>query len=131
MGVLSGEVFRGSGSAGDEVATPRVDGSHGGFSLTCRTCCAIVRCGAGGAGRDGASGRAGCRALSTRPGEAGLVGLVRFCCLESIVSLLIEGIAPSPQQVALAELSQDESVRGFSGQACLVPKNLGPADRGP
>jgi hypothetical protein len=30
---------------------------------------------------------------------------------------MIEGIAPSPQQVALAELGQDEQIRGFSEQA--------------
>ena len=37
---------------------------------------------------------------------------------------MIEGIAPSAQQVALAELSQEEQVRGFSEQARLVANNI-------
>jgi Fic family protein len=43
---------------------------------------------------------------------------------EAIASSLIEGIAPSPQQVALAELAQEEDVRGFSEQAKLVANNI-------
>ena len=43
---------------------------------------------------------------------------------EAIASSLIEGITPSPQQVALAELAQDEDVRGFSDQARLVANNI-------
>lgn len=65
------------------------------------------------------------RTLSTGPGAAGLEGLARFLLRsEAIASSLIEGIAPSPQQVALAELSQDEPVRGFSDQARLVANNI-------
>lgn len=37
---------------------------------------------------------------------------------------MIEGIAPSPQQVALAELGQDEPICGFGGQARLVANNI-------
>lgn len=37
---------------------------------------------------------------------------------------MIEGIAPSPAQVALAELSHDEDIRGFSDQAALVANNI-------
>jgi len=37
---------------------------------------------------------------------------------------MIEGIAPSPQQVAIAELAEDEQVRGFSEQARLVANNI-------
>lgn len=36
----------------------------------------------------------------------------------------IEGIAPSPAQVALAELSHDEDIRWFSDQAALVANNI-------
>lgn len=52
-------------------------------------------------------------------------GLSRFLLRsEAIASSLIEGIAPYPQQVALAELAQDEDVRGFSDQARLVANNI-------
>lgn len=65
------------------------------------------------------------RGLSTGPGAAGLEGLTRFLLRsEAIASSLIEGIAPSPQQVAMAELSQDEPVRGFSDSARLVANNI-------
>jgi Fic family protein len=37
---------------------------------------------------------------------------------------MIEGISPSPQQVALAELAQDEPIRGFGDQARLVANNI-------
>jgi Fic family protein len=43
---------------------------------------------------------------------------------EAIASSMIEGVAPSPQQVALAELAQDETVRGLSDQARLVANNM-------
>jgi Fic family protein len=65
------------------------------------------------------------RGLATGPGAQALEGLARFLLRsEAIASSLIEGIAPSPQQVALAELAQDEDVRGFSDQARLVANNI-------
>lgn len=55
----------------------------------------------------------------------GLSGIARFLLRsEAIASSRIEGIAPSPQQVALAELGQSESVRGVSEQAQLVANNM-------
>jgi len=54
-----------------------------------------------------------------------LEGISRFLLRsEAIASSMIEGIAPSPQQVALAELAQDEPVQGFSDQARLVANNI-------
>ncbi|KGH45518.1 filamentation induced by cAMP protein Fic [Modestobacter caceresii] len=65
------------------------------------------------------------RELGRGPGAQGLEGLSRFLLRsEAIASSLIEGIAPSPQQVALAELAQEEDVRGFSDQARLVANNI-------
>ncbi|MCZ2839941.1 Fic family protein [Modestobacter sp. VKM Ac-2985] len=65
------------------------------------------------------------RELGAGPGAQGLEGLSRFLLRsEAIASSLIEGIAPSPQQVALAELAQDEDVRGFSDEARLVANNI-------
>lgn len=65
------------------------------------------------------------RDLTGGPGAQALEGLARFLLRsEAIASSLIEGIAPSPQQVALAELAQDEDVRGFSDQARLVANNI-------
>ncbi|MFD6677607.1 Fic family protein [Rhodococcus zopfii] len=65
------------------------------------------------------------RSLSTGPGAAGLAALSRLLLRsEAIASSMIEGIAPSPQQVALAELAQSEEVRGFSAQARLVANNI-------
>ena len=65
------------------------------------------------------------RDLATGPGARALEGLARFLLRsEAIASSLIEGIAPSPQQVALAELAQDEDVRGFGDQARLVANNI-------
>lgn len=65
------------------------------------------------------------RELTNGPGARALEGLARFLLRsEAIASSLIEGIAPSPQQVALAELAQDEDVRGFSDQARLVANNI-------
>ncbi len=59
------------------------------------------------------------------PNARALEGISRFLLRsEAIASSLIEGIAPSPQQVALAELAQDEDVRGFSQQARLVANNI-------
>lgn len=58
-------------------------------------------------------------------GAEGLAGIARFLLRsEAIASSRIEGIAPSAQQVALAELGQSESVRGISDQARLVANNM-------
>ncbi|MFC7622574.1 Fic family protein [Microlunatus sp. GCM10028923] len=66
----------------------------------------------------------GIRALN-KPGAEGLAGIARFLLRsEAIASSQIEGIAPSAQQVALAELGQTETVRGISEQAMLVANNL-------
>lgn len=65
------------------------------------------------------------RALGTGAQARGLEGIARFLLRsEAIASSMIEGISPSPQQVALAELAQDESIRGFSEQARLVANNI-------
>jgi Fic family protein len=65
------------------------------------------------------------RRLTSGPGAGDLDGLSRFLMRsEAIASSMIEGIAPSPQQVALAELAQDERVRGLSDQARLVANNV-------
>jgi Fic family protein len=54
-----------------------------------------------------------------------LEGISRFLLRsEAIASSMIEGIAPSPQQVAIAELAQEERIRGFSAQAGLVANNI-------
>lgn len=59
------------------------------------------------------------------PGAEGLAGIARFLLRsEAIASSRIEGIAPSAQQVALAELGQSETVRGISDQARLVANNM-------
>lgn len=64
------------------------------------------------------------RALSGRGGAA-LTAVSRFLLRsEAIASSFIEGVAPSPQQVALAELGKHESVRGISEQAQLVANNM-------
>ena len=66
----------------------------------------------------------GIRALNG-PGADGLAGIARFLLRsEAIASSRIEGIAPSAQQVALAELGQSETVRGISDQAKLVANNM-------
>lgn len=65
------------------------------------------------------------RSLAVAPGASGLEGLARFLLRsEAMASSMIEGISPSPQQVALAELAQHEEVRGFSEQARLVANNI-------
>lgn len=64
------------------------------------------------------------RALDGSDAE-GLAGISRFLLRsEAIANSRIEGIASSPQQVALAELGQSESVRGVSEQARLVANNM-------
>jgi len=58
-------------------------------------------------------------------GAADLAGIAHFLLRsEAIASSLIEGIAPSAQQVALAELGQSETVRGVGEQATLVANNM-------
>lgn len=58
-------------------------------------------------------------------GAQRLAGIARFLLRsEAIASSRIEGIAPSAQQVALAELGQSETVRGVSEQAKLVANNM-------
>jgi Fic family protein len=67
----------------------------------------------------------GVRDLSTSPGSEALARVARFLLRsEAIASSRIEGITPSPQQVALAELAHEESVRGVSEQAQLVANNI-------
>lgn len=64
------------------------------------------------------------RALNGRGAES-LAGIARFLLRsEAIASSRIEGIAPSAQQVALAELGQSETVRGVSEHARLVANNM-------
>ncbi|TDO43423.1 Fic family protein [Kribbella sp. VKM Ac-2527] len=64
------------------------------------------------------------RALNGPEAES-LAGIARFLLRsEAIASSRIEGIAPSAQQVALAELGQSETVRGISEQARLVANNM-------
>lgn len=64
------------------------------------------------------------RALNGAGGEA-LAAVSRFLLRsEAIASSRIEGLAPSPKQVALAELGHHEPVRGISAQAALVANNM-------
>lgn len=64
------------------------------------------------------------RELCTRETEA-LSSLSRFLTRsEAIASSRIEGVAPSAQQAALAELGLTESVKGLSEQAKLVAANM-------
>lgn len=59
------------------------------------------------------------------PGAENLTGIARFLLRsEAIASSQIEGITPSAQQIALAELGQSETVRGVSEQARLVANNM-------
>lgn len=59
------------------------------------------------------------------PGADDLAGIARFLLRsEAIASSRIEGIAPSVQQVALAELGPSETVRGIGEQARLVANNM-------
>ncbi len=76
-------------------------------------------------GRKSAQAERVVRALSVGPGSDALEGISRLLLRsEAIASSMIEGIAPSPQQVAIAELAEDEQVRGFSEQARLVANNI-------
>lgn len=66
----------------------------------------------------------GVRALNGTGGEAP-AAVSRFLLRsEAITSSQIEGLTPSPKQVALAELGHHEPVRGISAQAALVANNL-------
>ncbi len=59
------------------------------------------------------------------PGGEALASIARFLLRsEAIASSRIEGLAPSPAQVALAELGSTERVRGVSDQARLVANNM-------
>ena len=63
--------------------------------------------------------------LLDAPGATELASIARFLLRsEAIASSRIEGVAPSPAQVALAELGTHESVRGVSEQAQLVANNM-------
>ena len=62
------------------------------------------------------------RALDALPDMA---GIARFLLRsEAIASSRIEGVAPSAHRVALAELAQQEEVRGLSEQARAVARNV-------
>ena len=62
------------------------------------------------------------RALGALPDMA---GIARFLLRsEAIASSRIEGVAPSAHRVALAELAQQEEVRGLSEQARAVARNV-------
>lgn len=66
----------------------------------------------------------GIRALNGVGGDA-LAAVSRFLLRsEAIASSQIEGLSPSPKQVALAELGHHEPVRGISAQAGLVANNM-------
>lgn len=65
------------------------------------------------------------RALNSGPSGDSLTAIARFLLRsEAIASSRIEGVAPSAQQVALAELATTEDVRGVSDQAKLVANNM-------
>lgn len=62
------------------------------------------------------------RALGALPD---MTGIARFLLRsEAIASSRIEGMAPSAHRVALAELAQQEEVRGLSEQARAVARNV-------
>lgn len=64
-------------------------------------------------------------ALSSGEHASALESIARFLLRsEAVASSMLEGITPSPQQVAIAELAQEEDVRGFSDQARLVANNI-------
>ncbi|MFD9827150.1 Fic family protein [Tsukamurella tyrosinosolvens] len=65
------------------------------------------------------------RGLGDLPGAGGLSAISRLLTRsEAISSSMIEGIAPSSQQVAIAELALSESVRGVSEKAQMVANNI-------
>ncbi|WP_246207794.1 Fic family protein [Tsukamurella spumae] len=65
------------------------------------------------------------RGLGELAGAGGLSAISRLLTRsEAISSSMIEGVAPSSQQVAIAELALRENVRGVSEQAQLVANNI-------
>lgn len=65
------------------------------------------------------------RAVAAGGAASGLEGLSRLLLRsEAIASSRIEGLAPAPAQVAIAELAGSESVQGFSEVAELVANNV-------
>lgn len=63
--------------------------------------------------------------LSRPGGGHGLEGIARFLLRsEAIASSRIEGLAPAPDKVAMAELAQREEIAGFSRTARLVANNV-------
>lgn len=65
------------------------------------------------------------RAAVSGDAASGLEGVSRLLLRsEAIASSRIEGLAPAPAQVAIAELSGVEPVRGFSDVAELVANNI-------
>ncbi len=79
----------------------------------------------GALGASAAAAERAIRSLSTLPGSRGLAAISRLLTRsEATSSSMIEGIAPSPQQVALAELGLTEKVRGLSDKAKLVANNI-------
>lgn len=65
------------------------------------------------------------RAVASVGAASGLEGISRLLLRsEAIASSRIEGLAPAPSQVAIAELSEFESVRGLSEVAELVANNI-------
>ncbi|MGI8414948.1 MAG: Fic family protein [Nakamurella sp.] len=58
-------------------------------------------------------------------GASSLAAIARYLLRsEAIASSRIEGITPSPQQIAIAEIADQESIRGVSTQAQLVANNI-------
>ena len=77
--------------------------------------------------RDLADAERAVRALVRSPGASDLDRLSRFLLRsEAIASSMIEGVAPSSRQIALAELARDEAepLRPVSEQAQLVAANI-------
>lgn len=65
------------------------------------------------------------RAVAADGAVSGLEGISRLLLRsEAIASSRIEGLAPAPAQVVIAELSEFESVQGFSDVAELVANNI-------
>ncbi|MFD0482226.1 Fic family protein [Kineococcus sp. GCM10028916] len=65
------------------------------------------------------------RGLAEGPAGTDLEGLARFLLRsEAVASSLIEGIAPSSANVAVAELAQTEDVQRVGDQAQLVARNI-------
>lgn len=105
------------------VAADRRGGSYSAYipDPLCRRPLAID----GDLGTSAAEAERAIRGLSMLPGSRGLAAISRLLTRsEAISSSMIEGIAPSPQQVALAELGLTEKVGGLSDKARLVANNI-------